>query len=171
VTLKLQNASTSAAPSFSHKTQESTWRQNSNNPEPGISERKPPQLRYLIVKSRVTCHYRKIRHFTLTALNILATQTIGDLASRCSSELWFWFFLLPAAQHGWSVSHCALDTRTLGRQPICNRCRRESSCPFLTTDTWPRLILHLDAIVRQMFKFQRRLCGSVFCTTCCILVM
>ena len=156
MTLKLQNASTSAAPSFSHKTQESTWRQNSNNPEPGISERKPPQLRYLIVKSRVTCHYRKIRHFTLTALNILATQTIGDLASRCSSELWFWFLLLPTAQHGWSVSPCTLDTRTLRRQPICNRCRLEASLHFLAADTWRRLILQVGVVVGRILKYKRR---------------
>ena len=56
------------------------------------------------------------RHGTATALNISAIETIADLASRCSSALWFWFLLLPAAQQGWSVSPCTLETSTFGRE-------------------------------------------------------
>ena len=80
------------------------------------------------------------RHCILIALNISATENVAHPASRCSSELWFWFLLLPAAQQGWSVRHCTLDTSTFGRQPIGNRRRREACCHFLATDNWQRLV-------------------------------
>jgi hypothetical protein len=108
--------------------------------------------------------YWTFPHCILTALNISATQTVADLASRCSSALWFWFLLLPAAQQVRSVRHCTLDTSTLGGQSIGNRCWREASCHFLTTDTSHRLILHVGAVVGQMFKGQRRIYVCLACT-------
>ena len=114
--------------------------------------------------------YWTFRHCILTALNISATQMVADMVSRCSSALRFWFLLLPAAQHRWWVSPCTLDTNTLGRQPICNRCRREASCQFLATDTSHLLILHVGAVGRQMFKCQWQLCGCLLYTTCYILL-
>ena len=94
------------------------------------------------------------RHSTFSGQNFPVTQKIAHAESRCSSALWFWFLLLPAAQQGWSVSPCTLDTGTLGRQPKTNSCRREAICHFLATDIWHRIILHLSAIVRQMFKLK-----------------
>ena len=102
----------------------------------------------------------------INCTKISATQTVEYPASRCSSELWFWFLLLPAAQQGWSVRHCTLDTSTLGRQPICSRCRREASCHFLATDTSQRLILHVGVVKGQMFRCQRRIYECLVCTTC-----
>ena len=108
-----------------------------------------------IISLSVVTHTDKLMnipplHINCTQISI--TQSIADPASRCSSELWFCFLLLPAAQQGWSVSPCTLDASTLGRQQICYRWRRKASCHFLTTDTSHRLILHIVAIVGPLFK-------------------
>ena len=108
----------------------------------------------------------KIPPLHINYTQISATMPKTDQASRCSSELWFWFLLLPAAQHGWSVSPCTLDTSTLGGQQICNRWRREASCQFLATDTWHRLILHVRTVEGLMFKCQRRIYGCLASTIC-----